>query len=210
MRAHRSRTLRITIGALIVALASIMLVVAAIYYFYTAEVQVNVEAPKVIWASGNDITATLGTNKTWCQITISNLEPNATTCYADALNFTVGGNGSSTNGMSLQIISMTDTNNIIWGIRFYVFASGASSTNLTLVDGGNVTISGTNGASSVTAVGYRQSGASSSYGSTSVPSLSGGFTGSANTTYVVAIEVMGKDGILTTQSATFQLKLLWS
>jgi hypothetical protein len=95
-------------------------------------------------------------------------------------------------------------------MRFYVFTQGASSTSLTLVDGGNATIATTDGNSAVAAVGYRQSGASSSYGSTSVPTQSSGFTGSAGTTYIIVIEAMGKDGILTTQSATLQLKLLWS
>jgi hypothetical protein len=193
-----------------IALAAVTLVAAAIYYFYTAQVQVNVETPKVTWASGTDMTATLGTNKTWCQITINNLEPNATTCYTDALNFTVGGTNSSTNGMSLQIISVSDTNTIIWGIRFYVFTSGTSSTSLTLVDGGTVTVGSTNGASSLAAVGYRQANANSSYGSTSLPALSGGFTGVNSTTYIVTIEVMGKDGILTTQTASLLMKLLFS
>jgi hypothetical protein len=206
---HKIRASRIAIVGFIIALVSVTLVAAAIYYYYTAQVQVTVEAPKITWVTGSDIAASIGTNKTWCQITISNLEPNATTVYTNALKFTVG-TSSSSSGMALQVTTLTDTNTIIWGIRFYVFTSGASSTSLTLVDGGNATIGSTDGSTTVAAVGYRQSGASSSYGSTSVPTQSSGFTGTASTTYIIAIEVMGKDGILTTQTATMQLKLLWS
>lgn len=206
---HTTRASRIVIVGLIIALASITLVAAAIYYYYTAQVQVTVEAPKITWLTGSDITASIGTNKTWCQITVSNLEPNATTVYTNALKFTVG-TSSSANGMALQVTTLTDSNSIIWGIRLYIFTQGASSTSLTLVDGGNATISSTDGNNAVAAVGYRQSSASSGYGSTSVPTQSAGFTGSASTTYVIAIEVMGKDGILTTQTASMQLKLLWS
>jgi len=206
---HRIRVSRIVIVGLIIALASITLVAAAIYYYYTAQVQISVETPKVTWVTGSDIAASIGTNKTWCQITMSNLEPNATTVYTNALKFTVG-TTSGSNGMALQVTTLTDSNTIIWGIRFYVFTQGASSTSLTLVDGGNATIGTTDGNSAVAAVGYRQSGASSSYGSTSVPIQSSGFTGTASTTYIIAVEAMGKDGILTTQTATLQLKLLWS
>ncbi|MGA9387709.1 MAG: hypothetical protein WBV70_02655 [Candidatus Bathyarchaeia archaeon] len=206
---HRTRASRIIIVVLTIALASITLVAAAIYYYYTAQVQVTVESPKVTWLTGSDITASIGTNKTWCQITIGNLEPNATTVYTNALKFTVG-TSSSSNGMALQVTTLADTNTIVWGIRFYVFTQGASSTSVTLVDGGNATIGSTDGNIAVAAVGYRQSGASSGYGSITVPTQSSGFTGSASTTYIIAIEVMGKDGILTTQSASLQLKLLWS
>lgn len=206
---HRIRATRIIIVALIIALVSVTLVAASIYYYYTAQVQVNVETPKITWLTGGDITASIGTNKTWCQITINNLEPNATTVYTSALKFTVG-TASAASGMTLQITTLTDTNAIIWGIRFYIFTQSTLSTSLTLVDGGNATIANTDGNSAVAAVGYRQSSASSGYGSTSVPTQSSGFTGSASTTYIIAIEVMGKDGILTTQSASMQLKLLWS
>ncbi len=206
---HRIPATRIVIVALVIALVSATLVAAAIYYYYTAQVQINVETPKITWVTGGDIVASIGTNKTWCQITMNNLEPNATTVYTNALKFTVD-TASAASGMALQITTLTDTNTIIWGIRFYIFTQGASSTSLTLVDGGNATIGTTDGVSAVAAVGYRQSSASSGYGSTSIPTQSSGFTGSASTTYIIAIEVMGKDGILTTQTATLQLKLLWS
>lgn len=206
---HRIRASRIIIVALIIALVSITLVAAAIYYYYTAQVQVNVETPKVTWVTGSDIAASIGTNKTWCQITVGNLEPNATTVYTNALKFTVG-TLSSSSGMALQVTTLTDNSSIIWGIRFYVFTNSTLSTSLTLVDGGNATIGSTDGNQPVAQVGYRQSGANANYGSTTVPTQSGGFTGSAGAMYIIAIEVMGKDGILTTQTATLQLKLLWS
>lgn len=192
-----------------IALVSITLVAAAIYYYYTAQVQVNVEAPKVMWQTGSDIAASIGTNKTSCQITIGNLEPNATTVYTNALKFNYT-TTSSTNGSAVQITTLSDTNTIIWGIRLYVYTQGTNSTSLTLVDGGNATIGSTDGNPPVAQVGYRQSGANASYGSTTVPTQSSGFTGSAGSTYIIVIEVMGKDGILTTQTATLQLKLLWS
>jgi hypothetical protein len=206
---HRIRASRIIIAAIVIALVSITLVAAAIYYYYTAQVQVNVEAPKVTWVTGSDVVASIGTNKTWCQITIGNLEPNATTVYTNALKFTVN-SASSASGMAVQVTTLTDSSSIIWGMRFYVFTQAASSTSLTLVDGGNATIGSTDGNQPVAQVGYRQSGANVNYGSTTVPTQSSGFTGSSGATYIIAIEVMGKDGILTTQTATLQLKLLWS
>lgn len=99
---HRIRTSRIIIVAMVVVLALISLVAAAIYYFYYAQVQVSVETPKVSWVTGSDIAASIGTNKTWCQIAISNLEPNATTVYTNALKFTVG-TTSSASGMALKL-----------------------------------------------------------------------------------------------------------
>ena len=206
---RRIRGSRIIVIALTIALVLIALVAAAIYYYYTAEIQVNVEAPRVTWVTGSDITASIGTNKTSCQITINNLEPNATTVYTNALKFTVN-TASSTNGMAVQLTNLADSGNIIWGIRFYVFTEGGSSTSLLLVDGGNATIGSTDGNVPVAQIGYRQSGANSNYGSITLPTQSTGFTGSMGTTYIVAIEVMGNDGILTTQTATLQLKLLWS
>jgi hypothetical protein len=206
---HRTGVLRIVIVALAIALVSTT-VMAALYYYYTAQVQVTVETPKVTWTSGSDVTASTGTNKTWCQIAIGNLEPNATTVYTSALKFTVGVASSSLDGMALQILTVTDNSNIIWGIRFYIFTQGSNSTTLTLVDGSNATISNTDGGSPVAQVGYRQLNAPSGYGSTSAPAQSGSFTGSATTTYIIAIEVIGQDGILTSQTATLQLRLLWS
>jgi hypothetical protein len=206
---RKIRASRIIIIGLVIAISLVSLVAAAIYYFYYAQVQVSVETPKVSWVTGSDISASIGTNKTWCQIAISNLEPNATTVYTNALKFTVG-TTSSSNGLALQIGALTDSDSIIWGLRFYVFTQGASSTDLTLVEGGNATIGSTDGNIAVAAVGYRQAGAPSGYGSTTVPIQSSGFTGSAGTTYIIAVEVIGKDGILTTQTATLQLKLTWS
>jgi hypothetical protein len=203
------RKTRTSIIALVItAIVLTTIVSAAIYRYYSAQVQVTAEAPKVTWVTGSDIEASIGTNKTWCQITISNLEPNATTLYTNALKFTVD-SASSAGGMALQITTLNDSSNIIWGIRFYIFTQGVGSTSLTLVDGGTATIGNTDGSDAVTAVGYRQAGASSGYGSTSTPIQSDAFTGSASTTYIIAIEVMGKDGILTTQTASMQLKLLW-
>jgi len=206
---RRVRSSRIIIAALIIALASIALVAAAIYYYYTAQVYVNVETPKVTWVSGSDIAASLGTNGTWCQITMNNLEPNATTVYTDALNFTVN-TASSSSGMALQILTVSDSDSIIWGVRFYVFSPGSLSTSLTLVDGGNATISNTDGNQPIAQVGYRQAAANSNYGSTTVPIQSNGFTGAATKTYIIAIEVKGAAGISTSSTANMGLKLLWS
>ena len=188
---------------------SVTLVAATIYYYYTAQVPVSVETPKINWVTGSDIAATIGTNLTWCQISLSKLQPNATTVYTSALKFTVL-SASGASGMKLQMASVTDTNTIIWGIRFYIYKSGASSTTLTLVDGGSVSVGSTDGAAAVDAVGYRQSGAASGYGSTTTPADSTGFTGAASTTYIIVIEAYGKDGILSTQTATIQLRLIWS
>jgi len=200
---------RASLIAGIILMLSVTLVLATIYYYYTAQVPVSVETPKVQWVTGSDITATIGTNNTWCQISVSKLQPNATTVYTSALKFTVV-SASAASGMKLQIASITDTNTIIWGIRFYIYKSGASSTTLTLVDGGSVSIGTTDGNTAVDAVGYRQSGANANYGSTSTPADSTGFTGAADTTYIIVIECYGKDGILSTQTATIQLRLIWS
>lgn len=194
---------------MIIALASIALVAAAIYYYYTAQVYVNVEAPKVAWVSGTDVAATIGTNSTWCQITLNNLEPNATTVYTNALQFTVS-TSSSSNGMGLQVGTLSDSNSIIWGVKFYVFNPGASSTSLILVDGANATISNTDGNQPIASVGYRQAGANVNYGSTTVPIQSSGFTGVAAKTYIIAIEVKGAAGISTSSTASIGLKLLYS
>jgi hypothetical protein len=210
LQQRRIRASKIILAALAIVLASITLVAVAIYIYYSAQVQVGVETPKVTWTSGSDMTAITGTNKTSCQITLGNLEPNATTVYTSALKFTIGSTSSGSGGMALQILTVTDSDGIVWGIKLYVFTQGASSTSLTLVDGGNATILNTDGGSAIATVGYRQSGASSGYGSATYPTESSGFTGNAGTTYVIAIEVMGKDGISTASTASIQLKLVWS
>lgn len=203
------RKKKMIVATLAIAAISMTLVSAAIIYFYTGTLTLSSETPKVTWVTGTDITATVGTNKTWCQIAIGNLEPNATTVYTNALKFTVAGD-SNAGGMTLQIVSLTDPNTIIYGIKFYVFTQGVSSTGLTLVDGGTVTISNTDGNAAVSSVGYRQAAAPAGYGSTTLPIASNGFSGVAATTYIVALEVMGEDGILTTQTANLQLNLVWS
>ncbi len=195
--------------AAVMLMLSVTLVAATIFYYYTAKVSVSVEAPKIQWVTGDDISATIGTNDTWCEISVSKLQPNATTIYTSALKFTVL-TASAASGMKLQIASVIDSSTIIWGIRFYIFTSGASSTTLTLVDGGSVSIGSTDGAVAVDEVGYRQSGAAAGYGSTSTPADSSGFTGASGTTYIIVIEAYGEDGILTTDTATIQLRLIWS
>jgi hypothetical protein len=204
-----NRLMKLLSVALIVAMVMVGLVVAYVYYYYTAQIPVLVETPKIQWAQGTDASNPLiGTNSTWCQISLGKLEPNATTVYTDALNFTVL---SASTNMKLEITSVTDTNTIIWGIRFYIYQSGASSSTLTLVDGATVSIPSTNGGNPVDQVGYRQSSAPSGYGSTLPPPVdSNGFTGTSLTTYIIAVEAYGKDGILTTQSATIELSLIWS
>ena len=216
MHALPRRTLKNRLRALlsakivaVVLLLSVTIVAATIFYYYTIKVQVSVEAPKIQWVTGDDIAATIGTNDTWCEISLSKLQPNATTVYTSALKSTVLA-ASAASGMKLQVASLTDTSAIIWGIRFYIFTSGAGSTDLTLVDGGVVTVSGTDGGAAVAEVGYRQSGAPAGYGSTTTPTESGGFTGAAATTYIIVIEAYGEDGILTTDTADIELKLVWS
>lgn len=206
---NRARTLLGLKVVLVIVMVLVALVSAVIYYYYTAQVSISVEAPKVQWVTGTDISATIGTNTTWCQISLSNLEPNATTVYTNALKFTVV-SASGASGMKLEIASVTDTDTVIWGIRFYIYESGAGSTILTLVDGVSVSIGSTDGNAAVDAVGYRQSGANTNYGSTTTPADSTGFTGAASTTYIIVIEAYGKDGILSSQSATMQLRLIWS
>jgi len=194
--------------ALIMAMVMVGFVVAYVYYYYTAQIHVSVETPKIQWVQGTDVSASIGTNTTWCQISLNNLEPNATTVYTNALEFTVL--NVSTN-MKLEIVSITGTSTIIWGIRFYVFQSGGSSSTLSLVDGSSVSIPGTDGSSNpVDQVGYRQSGAPFGYGSMSTPVDSNGFAGTSSVTYIIAIEAYGKDGISTTQTATVELRLIWS
>jgi hypothetical protein len=192
--------------AFILAIILVGLVVAAVFYYYTAQVPVSVETPKIQWVTGTDISASIGTNTTWCQISLNKLEPNATTVYTNALEFTVL---SASTNMKLEIASVTDTNTIVWGIRFYIYQSGSSSNTLTLVDGGTVSIGGTNGNTPVDQVGYRQASATSGYGSTSTPADSNGFAGTSSTTYIIVIEAYGKDGILSTQTATIELRLIW-
>ncbi|MEM2935591.1 MAG: hypothetical protein QW231_00240 [Candidatus Bathyarchaeia archaeon] len=156
--------------------------------------------------SGDDITASIGTNKTWAQIGVSKLQANATTVYTSALKFKALAAGT----VKLQITSVTDANSIIWGVRLYVFKAGGSSTDLTLVNQCTVTVGGTDGNAAVAQVGYRQSGAPSGYGGTTTPQESGNISAAIDDVYVIVIEIYGKDGILDSQSATIQLKLVWS
>lgn len=193
----------------VVLLMFVTVVAATIFYHYTAKVPVSVEAPKIEWITGTDISATIGTNKTWCQISLSKLQPNATTVYTNALKFKVLAT-SAASGMKVQVASLTDGNNIIWGIRFYIYKSDSTDKDLTLVDGGLVTVGSTDGNDTVAEVGYRQSGAPAGYGSTTIPTESSGFTGTVNEIYIVVIEAYGKDGISTTDTADIELKLVWS
>lgn len=190
---------------LLFAIASITFVAAMVYYYYSASVSVSVETPKIEWQQGSDITATIGTNKTWCQISLSKLQPNATTVYTSALKFKILSNGT----VKLQIGSVTDSNTIIWGVRFYVFKTGTSDYNLTLVNGDIVTIASTDGLAAKGEVGYRQAGAPSGYGGITTPQYSGAISATTNDAYVIVVEIYGKDGILTSQSATIQLRLYW-
>jgi hypothetical protein len=192
--------------AFIIAIVMVGLVISAVYYYYTAHIPVSVETPKIQWLSGTDINASIGTNNTWCQITLTRLEPNATTVYTNALEFTVL---SVPANMKLEIASVTDTSTIVWGIRFYVYQSGSSNSTLKLVDGGYVSIQGTDGNAPVDQVGYRQNGATAGYGSNSTPADSNGFL-PTSTTYIIVIEAYGRDGITTTQTATIELRLIWS
>jgi hypothetical protein len=137
------------------------------------------------------------------------LVANVTTVYTNALDFMFISNLTADTDMKLEIASVNDINHIIWGIRFYIYKSGASNTTLALVDGGSVIIDGTDGNSAVCEVGYRQPGANPNYGSTTTPADSTSFTGTNCTAYKIVIEAHAS-GIFSTQTATMQLKLSWS
>jgi hypothetical protein len=203
---NKLRTLLSVKVALTIAMVSLVLVAATIYYYYTSTVTVSVEAPKINWVTGGDVAATISGNKSYCTVSISKLQPNATTVYTSALKFTVVAAGT----IKLQIASVTDSNSIIWGMRFYIYKSGASDKNLTLVDGGQVTVGSTDGGGPVAQVGFYQTGANTNYG-TLIGSLPAGSTGFAatTTTYIIVLEAMGEETCQTTESATINLRLIW-
>lgn len=202
---NKLRTLVSVKVALTIAMVSLVLVAATIYYYYTSTVTVSVEAPKINWVTGGDVAATISGNKSYCTVSISKLQPNATTVYTSALKFTVVEAGT----IKLQIASVTDSSSIIWGMRFYIYKDGGSGTSLTLIDGGQVTVSTADGAQK-DAVGFYQTGANTNYG-TLFGSLPAGSTGFAatTTTYIIVLEAMDEETCQTTESATINLRLIW-
>jgi len=186
----------------------LLAIISATSCYCIAQSPVSPAPSRVIWSTGSDAIATTDANER-CEISLNRLEPNATTVYTDALKFTLL-SPSVVSYMKLEIASVTDNYGIIWGIRFYVFKSGTSTTTLTLVDGSSVPINNTDGNSAVCTVGYRHLNADLGYGETTPPADSKAFTGADTATYTVAVEVYGKDGILSTQSATLRLELVWS
>jgi len=160
------------------------------------------QSPRLEWLGGGDIVPTLSAGDCFTPL---RLFPNVTTVYTDALRFVL----HSKCGIKLEIASVDDSGGIIWGIRFYVYKFGASTTSLTLVDGVSVVINDTDGSSAVCQVGYRQLGANEGYGSTITPVDSNRFTGADSDVYKVVIEAYDH-GTLCTQTATIQLKLIWS
>jgi len=194
---------------LLLAVATIGTASAAIMYYYIVSIPtIQSQAPKIQILAGDDVTPTIGTNSTWVKLSISRLQPNATTVYTSFLKFKLL--ETPTTGVKLQIPLFTDTDNIIWGVRLYVFKTGASNYALTLVEGSRVTVGSTDGNAPVGQLGYRQTGASSGYGGTTLPQESSDLTESpqANDTYVIVTEIYGKDGILTSQSAVMQLRII--
>jgi hypothetical protein len=189
-------------------LVVLLAIASATSYYCLAPLPVSVVSSRAKWSTGNDVIATIDPNER-CEISLTRLEPNATTVYTDALEFTPLSIPVVT-CMKLEITSVIDSNGIIWGIRFYVFKSGTSTTTLTLVDGSSVSIDKTDGNAAVCAVGYRHPDANLGYGSATIPVDSTIFAGSDSVTYTIAVEVQGKDGILSTQAATLQLGLVWS
>ena len=185
----------------------LLAIVSATLYYGFVSLPVSVVPSNVRWSAGRDAIATIGASGR-CEVSLSRLEPNATTVYTDTLRFTLLSN--SVSSMKFEIVSVLDGNEIVWGIRFYVFKSGTSSTALTLVDGSLASIDGTDGNAAICAVGYRHADADLGYGSTTTPVDSTVFTGSNSTTYTIVAEVHGKDGILSTQAATLQLGVAWS
>lgn len=185
-----------------------LMIVSATLYCCFAQLSVSVAPLGVRWSNGGDAIAATDASE-WCLIFLNNLEPNATTVYTDALKFTLVSNSVVSN-MKLEIASVTDSNGIIWGIRFYMFKSGTSTTALTLVDGSSVSIDDTDGNAVICSVGYRHADADPGYGSSTTPADSTAFNGSYSTTYTIAAEVHGRDGILSTQAATLQIGVVGS
>jgi len=186
----------------------LLTIISATSYYCIAQSPVSTAPTRVIWSTGSDAIAKIDANER-PEISLSRLEPNATTVYTDALKFTLLSQ-SVVSHIKIEIASVIDNHGIIWGIRFYVFKSGTSTTTLLLVDGSSVSIDNTDGAAAVCAVGYRQSDAYLDYGETTTPVDSNAFTGADSAAYTIAVEVHGKDGILSTQAATLRLELVWS
>lgn len=186
----------------------LLAIFSATSYYCIAQSPVSAAPSRAIWSTGSDAIAKVDASG-WPEICLSGLEPNATTVYTDALKFTLFSQ-SAVSQVRIEIASVIDSCGIIWGIRFYVFKSGTSTTTLVLVDGGLVPIDNTDGTAAVCTVGYRQPDAYLGYGETATPVDSKAFTGADSAAYTVAVEVCGKDGILSTQAATLQLELVWS
>lgn len=186
----------------------LLTIVMATSYYCIAQSPVSAAPSRVMWSAGSDAIAKIDVNER-PEISLSGLEPNATTVYTDALRFTLLPQ-SVVSHMRIEIASVIDSHGIIWGIRFYVFKSGTSTTTLLLVDGGSVPIDNTDGTAAVCVVGYRHADACLDYGETTIPVDSKAFTGADSAAYRIAVEVYGKDGILSTQAATLRLELVWS
>lgn len=185
-------------------MVSLTIASGALHYCFS-QMLVSVESPCIEWLANSDITPSMGAEG-W-QIPLK-LVANATTIYTNALKFMLLPN-SIGDSMKLEIASVNDTDHIIWGIRFYIYKSGASNSTLKLVDRSSVMIDGTNGNCAVCEVGYRQRGADVDYGSTTTPVYSTSFTGVNSTAYMIVIEAHAS-GILSMQTATMQLRLSWS
>lgn len=179
---------------------------AALHICNTLRIPGLAETPRIEWLPGSDITPVIAAENVCFQIT---LHPRATTVYTNALKFKALST-SQPNGIRLQISAVTDNNRIIWGLRFYIFKSGSNSTNLAFADNGAASVDNTDSNAAIDAVGYRHPDAPSEYGSTTTPVDSTGFTGAQDTTYIIAIEASGRDGILSTQTAALQLTLVWA
>lgn len=188
--------------------AVFLVIVSATLYYCFAQLPVSVIPSRASWSTGTDAIATIDTNG-WCEISLNRLEPNTTTVYTDILRFTPL-TGPAVSSMKLEVASVIDSNEIIWGIRFYVFKSGTSTTTLALVDGCSVLIDNTDGNAAISAVGYRDADADLGYGSTTTPADSAVFNGSHSVVYTIAVEVHGRDGILSTQVATLQIGVVGS
>jgi hypothetical protein len=185
----------------------LLAIISVTSYYCIAQSPISATPSRVTWSTGSDAIAKIDTNG---QPEISlTIEPNVTTVYTDALKFTLLSQ-SDLSHVKIEIATVTDSHGIIWGIRFYVFKSGTSTSALALVDGGSVQIENTDGAAPVCAVGYRQSDACLGYGETTTPVDSKAFNGACSAAYKVAVEVCGRDGILSGQAAALLLELVWS
>lgn len=141
--------LRILLSAKVILallMASIVLVSATIYFYYTIKVPTSVQTQDIKFVSTglvggitlDSLSQSYSTDGTWATFTVKTLD-NATWVSTCALAF----NASSTKTAYVQISEIAATANIQW-IKIYAFQANiaASTTTLELLAQGSVTVSG--------------------------------------------------------------------